>query len=123
LNLVAENTREGEVYARLLEKLETARERLGGRVYDVLGRLFQGTELRDLLVEAIRYGEQPEVKARLFEKVDAAVDQARLLDLLAERALVRDHLTVAQVADIREMMERAEARRLQPHSLPPVHAA
>ena len=50
---------------------------LGGRVYDVLGRLFQGTELRDLLVEAIRYGEQPEVKARLFEKVDAAVDQER----------------------------------------------
>ena len=114
-NLIAKNTREGEVYARLLEKLETARERLGGRVYDVLGRLFQGTELRDLLVEAIRYGEQPEVKARLLEKVDAAVDQERLLDLLAERALVRDHLTAAQIADIRKMMERAEARRLQPH--------
>jgi SNF2 family DNA or RNA helicase len=31
-NLVATNTREGEVYARLLDKLETARERLGGRV-------------------------------------------------------------------------------------------
>jgi superfamily II DNA or RNA helicase len=114
-NLVAKNTREGEVYARLLEKLETARHALGGRVYDVLGRLFQGTELRDLLVEAIRYGEQPEVKARLFEKVDAAVDQQRLLDLLAERALVRDHLTAAQVAELREAMERAEARRLQPH--------
>jgi SNF2 family DNA or RNA helicase len=114
-NLLARNTREGEVYARLLEKLETARHALGGRVYDVLGRLFQGTELRDLLVEAIRYGEQPEVKARLFEKVDAAVDQQRLLDLLAERALVRDHLSAAQVAEIRETMERAEARRLQPH--------
>jgi hypothetical protein len=114
-NLVAKNTREGEVYARLLEKLEAARHALGGRVYDVLGRLFQGMELRDLLVEAIRYGEQPEVKARLFEKLDAAVDQQRLLDLLAERALVRDHLTVAQVAEIRDAMERAEARRLQPH--------
>jgi superfamily II DNA or RNA helicase len=114
-NLVAANTREGEVYARLLEKLEAARHALGGRVYDVLGRLFQGTELRDLLVEAIRYGEQPEVKARLFEKVDAAVDQQRLLDLLAERALVRDHLSAAQVSDIRGAMERAEARRLQPH--------
>ena len=36
-------TREGEVYARLLEKLERAREALGGRdsVYDVLGELFQ----------------------------------------------------------------------------------
>jgi superfamily II DNA or RNA helicase len=114
-NLVAADTREGEVYARLLEKLETARDALGGRVYDVLGQVFQSTELRDLLVEAIRYGERPEVKARLFEKVDAAVDQRRLLELLDERALVRSHLAAAQVARIRAEMERAEARRLQPH--------
>jgi hypothetical protein len=114
-NLVASDTREGEVYARLLEKLETARAALGGRVYDVLGKLFQGTELRDLLVDAIRYGEAPEVKARLLEKVDMAVTQARLLELLEDRALVRNHMAAAQVARIREEMERAEARRLQPH--------
>ncbi len=47
-NLVAADTREGEVYARLLEKLEAAREALGGRVYDVLGELFDGTALKDL---------------------------------------------------------------------------
>ena len=41
-NLVAADTREGEVYGRLLEKLEIAREALGGRVYDVLGELFEG---------------------------------------------------------------------------------
>ncbi len=114
-NLVAKDTREGEVYARLLEKLETARKALGGRVYDVLGRLFHGTELRDLLVEAIRYGERPDVKQRLFEAVDQAVDQQHLLDLLDEHALVHDSMTTANVAAIREDMERAEARRLQPH--------
>ena len=114
-NLVASDTREGEVYSRLLEKLETARSALGGRVYDVLGRLFQGTELRDLLVEAIRYGERLDVKQRLFETVDQAVDHQHLLDLLEERALVRDSMTAASVAAIREEMERAEARRLQPH--------
>ncbi|MGO8657466.1 helicase-related protein, partial [Rhizobium ruizarguesonis] len=54
-NLVAADTREGEVYARLLEKLEVAREALGGRVYDVLGELFEGVALRDLLFEAIQY--------------------------------------------------------------------
>ena len=114
-NLVASDTREGEVYGRLLEKLETARAALGGRVYDVLGKLFQATELRDLLVDAIRYGETPEVKARLLEKVDMAVTQARLLELLEDRALVHNHMAAAQVARIREEMERAEARRLQPH--------
>ena len=57
-NLVAADTREGEVYARLLEKLERAREALGGRdsVYDVLGELFQGRALRELLMEAVLYG-------------------------------------------------------------------
>ena len=114
-NLVAKDTLEGEVYGRLLEKLETAREALGGRVYDVLGRLFQGTEMRDLLMDAIRYGERPQVKARLFERVDGAVDRDRLLALLEDRALVRDHLSTAEVGHIREEMERAEARRLQPH--------
>lgn len=77
-NLVAHETREGEVYARLLDKLEEARKALGGRVYDVLGELFEGVALRDLLVDAIRYGEQDEVKARLFQQVDTAADNARL---------------------------------------------
>ena len=114
-NLVATDTREGEVYARLLEKLETARIALGGRVYDVLGRLFQGAELRELLINAIRYGERHEVKQRLFKAVDQAVEQTHLLELLEDRALVRDSMTASRVAEIREAMERAEALRLQPH--------
>ena len=83
-------------------------------MYDVLGRLFEARALRDLLMEAIRYGERPEVKERLFQAVDDAVDQQHLLDLIADRALVRDTMTTADVARIREEMERAEARRLQP---------
>ncbi|MFC6496584.1 helicase-related protein, partial [Gemmobacter lanyuensis] len=114
-NLVAADTREGEVYARLLEKLEAAREALGGRVYDVLGELFDGTALKDLLFEAIQYGEQPDVKARLFQAVDGAVDQQHLLDLLARRALTNDTMPAAKVQEIRIDMERAEAQRLQPH--------
>ena len=113
-NLVAKDTREGEVYARLLDKLETAREALGGRVYDVLGELFEDTALKDLLFEAIQYGEQEEVKARLFEKVDGAADQEHLLKLLERRALTKDTLSVATVEELRIEMERAEAQRLQP---------
>ena len=113
-NLVAADTREGEVYARLLEKIEVARAALGGRVYDVLGKLFEARTLRDLLIDAIRYGERPDVKARLLKAVDDAVNQQHLLDLLADRALVRDTMDASRVAAIREEMERAAARRLQP---------
>lgn len=114
-NLVASDTREGEVYARLLEKLEAAREALGGRVYDVLGELFEGTALRDLLVQAIQYGEREDVKAKLFEAVDDAVDQEHLLNLLKRRALTNDTMPAARVQELRMEMERAEAQRLQPH--------
>jgi SNF2 family DNA or RNA helicase len=114
-NLVAADTREGEVYGRLLEKLEAAREALGGRVYDVLGELFEGTALKDLLFEAIQYGEQEDVKARLFQAVDGAVDQDHLLRLLERRALTNDTMPQAKVHELRLEMERAEAQRLQPH--------
>lgn len=116
-NLVAADTREGEVYGRLLEKLEIAREALGGRVYDVLGELFEGTALKDLLFQAIQYGEQEDVRARLFQQVDGAVDQTHLLELLRRRALTNDAMLEAKVEELRLNMERAEALRLQPHHI------
>ena len=114
-NLCAANTREGEVYKRLLEKLEEARKALGGKVYDVLGQLFEGQALRDLLIDAIRYGDAPETKSRLFQKVDDAVDVESIERLVAERKLTSEGVDPNAVATIREEMERAQARRLQPH--------
>ena len=115
-NLVAEETREGDVYRKLLEKLEEARKALGGQVFDVLGKLqFEGKPLRDLLIEAIRYGDRPDVRARLTQAIENAVDRRHLQDLLEERALAHDAMDASRVARIREDMERAEARRLQPH--------
>ncbi len=115
-NLVADDTREGDVYRKLLDKLEQARQTLGGQVFDVLGKLhFEGRPLRELLVEAIRYGEQPEVRARLTTALDNTLDRSKLQDLLEERALAQDAMDASRVHRIREDMERAEARRLQPH--------
>lgn len=113
-NLVAGETREGEVYLRLLEKIEEARAALGGRVYDVLGELFDGRPLRDLLMEAVRYGERADVKEKLFTAVEGAVDVAAIERLVAERKLTTEGLDPARVTAIRETMERAQARRLQP---------
>lgn len=115
-NLVADETREGDVYRKLLEKLEQARESLGGQVFDVLGKLqFEGKPLRDLLIQAIRYGEQPDVKAYLTTVLDHALDRNKLRELLEDRALAHDAMDASRIMKIREEMERAEARRLQPH--------
>jgi SNF2 family DNA or RNA helicase len=115
-NLVAEGTREGEVYLKLLQKLEQARATLGGQVFDVLGKIqFEGRSLRDLLIDAIRYGEQPDVRARLNQVVENAFDRSGLQDLLEDNALAHDSMDVSKVRHISEQMERAEAKRLQPH--------
>ncbi|MBT4892460.1 MAG: DUF3883 domain-containing protein [Gammaproteobacteria bacterium] len=116
-NLVAADTREGEVYARLLEKLETARSALKGRVYDVLGELFEGTSLKDLLWDAIQYGEREDTKAKLFEKIDGAVDYKHINELLKKRKLTNDMMPESAVEQVRLEMERAEAQRLQPHHI------
>jgi superfamily II DNA or RNA helicase len=114
-SLVANETREGEVFHRLLTKIETERNALGGGVFDVLGRVFEGTSLRELLIEAIRYGEQPEIRTRLTQKVEIAMDREHIRKLLEERALVHDSLDIEKICSIREELERAAARKLQPH--------
>jgi SNF2 family DNA or RNA helicase len=114
-NLVAAQTREGEVFNRLLEKLEVEKAALGGRVFNVLGEAFTDTSLKDLLMEAIRYGELPETRARMERVIDAALDTQHLKDLMARNALVDNHMSLSDLYAIREEMDKAEARKLQPH--------
>ena len=66
-------------------------------------------------MEAVRYGDRPEVRARLTQVVENAFDRDHLKDLIEGRALTGDTMDVTRVRAIREEMERADARRLQPH--------
>ncbi|HLI14870.1 MAG TPA: helicase-related protein [Acidimicrobiales bacterium] len=113
-NLVAAGTREGQVYELLLRKLDEQRQALGGQVFDVLGRAMPGRTLRDLLIEAIRYGERPDVRAHLQEVIDAHVGEG-IGELIAEEALASEVLSEADLTRLRLQMEEAAARRLQPH--------
>ncbi len=115
-HLVAYETREGEVYRRLLDKIEEERKALGGKVFDILGKLtFNDKPLRHLLLEAVRYGDQPDVRARLDQVVEHAMDHDALRALIEEHALAHDSMDATRVQAIQETMERAEVRRLQPH--------
>ncbi len=113
-NLVAKETREGDVYHRLLEKLAVESEALKGRVFDILGEVFEETSLKDLLLQAIRYGDQPEIRARLYQKVESALDTAHLRTILDRNALAQESMNAERLFAVKEEMEKAEARRLQP---------
>ena len=114
-NLVAKETREGEVYHRLLTKLETINEAFKGRVFDILGEVFEEKSLKALLLDAIRYNDQPEVRARLTRSIDAAFDSSRIKELLERNALAQETMSAERLFAVREQMEMAEARRLQPY--------
>ena len=112
-NLLAHNTREGAVFDRLLEKIERMKEQLGEQVYDVLGDTEMNVALRDLLIKAIREGESAEVRNWMEEVIDRDFGE-RVKSLIDERAAAADLFSTAQVGEIRDAMERAKARRLQP---------
>jgi superfamily II DNA or RNA helicase len=115
-NLVAAETREGDVYKRLLDKLEEVRRALGGQVFDVLGQLMFGDQpLWKLLIEAVRSGDDPDKRLRLNAQVEDALDTESLRELLESRALVDEAMDASTIYRVREEMDRAEARRLQPH--------
>ena len=113
-NLVAKETREGDVYHRLLMKLEVESVALKGRVFDILGEVFEGTSLKDLLMEAIRYGDRKDVRDRLSKKIDMALDHEHLKSLLDRNALAQETMSPERLFAVKEEMDKAEARRLQP---------
>jgi len=96
---------------------------LHSRITSLLGRTSAvvtihggvGREERLKVQEAFRHGERPEVKAYLTTVLDHALDRNQLQELLEERALAHDAMDASLVRRVREGMERAEARRLQPH--------
>jgi hypothetical protein len=114
-NLIAKETREGDVFQKLFDKLEIEKQALGGKVFDILGEAFENRSLKELLIEAIRYGESPEVQARLTQVIDGALDAEHLKEILRRNALVEQHMSLEDLYAVKEEMEKAEARKLQPY--------
>lgn len=114
-NMVAAETREGDVFQRLFEKLEVEREALGGRVFDILGEVFEDKSLKDLLIEAIRYGDDPEVRSRLLRKIEGALNSDHLENIINRNALCEEVMSAERLFAVKEEMEKAEARKLQPY--------
>ena len=115
-NLVASETREGHVFKRLFEKLEQEKEALGGKVFDILGKVsFNNRPLKDLLIDAVRHGSEVDVQEQVSDAIDSAFDRQTLIKLMKEYALTDDVMDTHTVSVMREKMERMEARRLQPH--------
>ena len=114
LNLVSAGTREGRVLKTLLDKLEAIRRQLSSdKVFDVVGRLFEGLSVRDYLEQAVVGEGGADVAARQLEG-NLTEEQVRALEA-RERALYGDGGEVrGQLDDLNEEMEQENYRRLLP---------
>ncbi len=110
-NLVAVDTREGEVLNKILKKLDEIREALGSdRVFDVIGELFYGKNLYQLILEAVVNAKKlDEILAELDIKVDENYI-TQIKEALGE-SLATKHIDYTR---IKEMAEKAKEHRLIP---------
>ena len=108
VNLVAGNTREGRVVKTLLDKLEAIRKQLrSDKVFDVVGRLFEGVSMRDYLAADADHTTE-HLEGRLTEQqVQALAERERVL--FGEGGEVRQRL-----AHLNKEAERENYRRLLP---------
>ena len=112
-NLVAHETREGQVFERLFAKIEQQREVYGDQVYDVLGDAQINVSLRELLMRAIQADTDPAHAEWMATVIDSEIGE-QLRGVLEERALVAGLADPAANDEVRRRMEEARARKLQP---------
>ncbi|WP_419839405.1 helicase-related protein [Candidatus Poriferisodalis sp.] len=112
-NLVAHETREGQVFERLFAKISQQREVYGDQVYDVLGDAQINVSLRELLMKAIQADTDPAHAEWMNTVIDGEIGE-QLREVLEERALVAGMADAGANDEVRRRMEEARARRLQP---------
>ena len=110
-NMVADNTREGQVLKELLTKLDIIREQLGDdRVYDVIQDVLKGVAL-DSIIESVLNGHESDL--------DMFIDKsATELGTLFKKSIDEQSKSMAHTeVDFREarlLKEDSDERRLQP---------
>lgn len=110
-NLVAEDTLEGKVLAKLFEKLEEIRNKLGSdRVFDVIGDVFEGKNLYQLIIDAITNAKSMD---EILKELDIEPDEeyiSKIKEILGESLATR----FIDYTRIKEMAERTREYRLIP---------
>lgn len=110
-NLVAEDTREGEVLGTLLRKLEEMRAKLGSdRVYDVVDDLLGDVKLEQLMLDHLS-GRKSLAEIRAMIEVRVNPGRIAFLKEVTAEALAQRTLDLSK---LRKQKARSELQRLQP---------
>jgi superfamily II DNA or RNA helicase len=110
-NLVANDTIEGEILSKLFDKLEEIKEKLGSdRVFDIIGEVFLGKNLYQLIVEAVV---QAKTLEEIIKEIDIEVDEEYIRNV---KSALGESLATKFIdyTRIKELFEKAKENRLIP---------
>lgn len=115
-NLVATDTREGEVFKRLFEKLSRESHELNEQIFNILGNLFTNCSLKDLIMDSISTDAVNAQQA--IRRIDAifAPDNEERAEI-ERKALVRTTMNPDWLRQQQQERERDQAEALQPYYL------
>lgn len=109
-NLVTQDTREGQVLNKILNKLEEIKNAMGDKVFDVVGEIFYGKNLYHLILEAAANARTVE---EIMDEIDLPVDEeyiSKVKDALGESLATRE----IDYASIQGKAEKAKEYRFIP---------
>jgi len=113
INLVAGRTREGRVLKTLLDKLEKIRKELNSdKVFDVIGRLFEGLSLKDYLEKSVTDEGATQSVAELEGKLTP--EQIKAFEEWERKLYGDGGEVVARLDTERAVVSREQLRRLLP---------
>lgn len=114
INLVAGKTREGRVVKTLLDKLEEIRKQLGSdKVFDVVGRIFEGMSLTEYIQRAVESENEADREA-LAIAGELTVEQIRAIEAREESIYGKGGEVKAALPQLQEALAIEEMRRLLP---------
>ncbi len=114
INLVAGKTREGRVVKTLLDKLEEIRRQLGSdKVFDVVGRIFEGMSLTEYIQRAVESEDEADREAMELAG-ELTVEQIRAIEAREESIYGKGGEVKAALPQLQEALAIEEMRRLLP---------
>ena len=114
VNLVAGKTREGRVIKTLLEKLEEIRKQLcSDKVFDVVGRIFDGMSITDYIQRAVESDDEADKKA-LELAGELTPEQIKAIEAREASIYGKGGDVRVDLPELREAMAIEEMRRLLP---------
>jgi len=67
-NLFVTDTREGQILARLMQKISIIEKQLGGKISEIVGFVLEGVNIQDLIIRALAENRPAEATAKSIEK-------------------------------------------------------